>query len=57
MSDLLCFFCGRATTPVDVHGHIQCEHCTHVICECCTGECAHHERSQDGPPEIPQAEG
>jgi len=34
----VCPWCQRATTPIWVHGHAQCEHCRINIEPCCSGD-------------------
>jgi hypothetical protein len=34
----VCTWCHRATRPIWVHGHMQCEHCKINIAPCCDGD-------------------
>jgi hypothetical protein len=37
-SSRICPWCQRATHPIWVHGHAQCEHCRINIEPCCAGD-------------------
>lgn len=35
VNDSACMKCGRDAGVVEVHGHLQCVHCGHVVQDCC----------------------
>ena len=37
-NEINCPRCQCTTTPVEVHGHVQCRVCKLVVEECCQGE-------------------
>lgn len=34
-NDCACDKCGRDAGVVEVHGHLQCVHCGHIVQDCC----------------------
>ena len=36
----ICSICNMMTTPVEIHGHIQCDQCGQNYSPCCQGETA-----------------
>lgn len=46
---LICPYCGLPTRFLYVHGHGQCERCRTNIDECCRGESAKEEDTNEPP--------
>ncbi len=47
MEPLICDYCGSWTRPNEVHGHYQCGRCHRPLNDCCSGEQAEPEESED----------
>jgi len=43
MDRIICPNCQQGCSPIDVHGHFQCDICGQVIEDCCTGDRAQPE--------------
>jgi len=41
----ICSLCHKETTPIEVHGHTQCEVCHGNYSPCCSGE-THYEQGK-----------